>query len=54
MDVEERLKQSVIKELSNNKKIIDDKLDTFIKDNKSYAESVKGPVKGPIKVNEAT
>ena len=49
VDVEERLKQSVIKELSNNKKIMDDKLDTVIKDNKSYAESVKGS----IKVNEA-
>ena len=47
--VEERLKQSVIKELDNNKKIMDDKLDTVIKDNKSYAESVKGS----IKVNEA-
>ena len=41
VDVEERLKQSVIKELGNNKKIIDDKLDTVIKDNKSNAESVK-------------
>ena len=40
VDVEERLKQSVLKELDNNKKIMDDKLDTVIKD-KSYAESVK-------------
>ena len=49
VDVEERLNQSVIKELGNNMKMIDDKLDTVIKDNKSYAKSVKGS----IKVNEA-
>ena len=49
VDVEEQLKQSVIKELDNNQKIMDAKLDTVIKDNKSYAESVKGL----IKVNEA-
>ena len=42
VDIEERLKQSVLNELENNKKAIGDKLDTVINDNKSYAESVKG------------
>ena len=38
----EKLKKSVVNELQNNKKYIDEKLDSIIKDNKSYAESVKG------------
>ena len=45
MDLEERLKQSVVNELENNKKSIDDKLNIIIKENKSYADSLKESVK---------
>ena len=34
----EKLKKSVVDELQNNKKYIDEKLDSIIKDNKSHAE----------------
>ena len=40
--VEERLKTSVLNELQENKKIVDDKLEKMIHENKTYAESVKG------------
>ena len=48
--IEERIKQTVVNELEKNKKIIDDKLDIIMKENKSYAESVKGS----LKANETT
>ena len=40
--VEEQLKQSITNELEKSKRTIDNKLYTIMKDNKSYAESVKG------------
>ena len=48
--IDERIKQTVVNELEDNKKIIDDKVDIIMKENKSYAESVKGS----SKANEAT
>ena len=44
VNVEERLKQSITNELEKSKRTIDNKLDNIMKDNKSFADSVKGSV----------
>ena len=44
VNVEERSKQSITNELEKNKRTIDNKLNTIMKDNKSFADSVKGSV----------
>ena len=44
VNVEERLKQSITYELEKSKRTIDNKLDNIMKDDKSFADSVKGSV----------